>query len=111
MRTSQTAASPPGPTPVSRLSRSVSRQLWISHGSYIYVAPIGGGTVLQFKVTVDPVSRLSQYVSRTYALGLPLLATGLGVADDLQSLMAFNEPSGTGVGQEVITKMPLCEDM
>jgi len=87
----------------------------ISHGQYMY-APTARGTVVQFKVTVDPVSGLSQYASRTYVSGLAPVAgtimTGLGVADDLQSLMVFTDPSGIGAaGQEVITKLPLCEDM
>ena len=90
-------------------------QAIISHGSYMYAGP-QSGTVLQFKVTVDPVSGLSQYVFQTYATGLaPVAGTitkGLGVADDLQSLMVFADPSGIGAGgQEVITKLPLCEDM
>src|SRR5262249_42733039 len=37
----------------------------ISHGSYMYAGPLGG-TTLQLKVTVDPVSGLSQYANRTY---------------------------------------------
>jgi hypothetical protein len=39
------------------------------------------------------------------------LITGLGVADDLGSLMVYTDPSAVGtLGQEVIAKMPLCED-
>ena len=90
-------------------------QAIISHGSYMYAGPLAG-TVVQFKVTVDPVSGLSQYAFRTYVTGLApvagTLTTGLGVADDLKSLMVFTDPSGIGTaGQEVITKLPLCEDM
>jgi hypothetical protein len=82
----------------------------ISHGSYMYAGPIGGA-VLQFKVTVDPVSGLSQYAHRTYLSG-GTLTTGLGVADDLQSLMTFTDPSSIGAaGRAVIIKAPLCEDM
>jgi hypothetical protein len=82
----------------------------ISHGSYMY-APTGN-RVVQFKVTVDPVSGLSHYASRTYLSGLSGFVTGLGVADDLKSLMTFTDPSGLGLAdQEVITKLPLCEDM
>ena len=82
----------------------------ISHGPYMYAGPLGG-KVVQFKVTINPVSGLSQYASRTYATGLALV-TGLGVADDLQSLMVFSDPSNLGLaGQEVIAKLPLCEDM
>ena len=83
----------------------------ISHGSYMY----SGGTgqpVVQFKVTVEPVTGLSQYASRTYLSGLSSFTTGLGVADDLNSLMTFTDPSGVGsASQEVIVKAPLCEDM
>jgi hypothetical protein len=93
-------------------------QAIISHGSYMYV-PTRSGTVVQFKVTTDPVSGLSQYAFRTYATGLspptsfgPAPVTGLGVADDLQSLMVFTDLSAIGsAGQEIITKLPLCEDM
>jgi hypothetical protein len=54
---------------------------------------------------------LSQYAFRTAAPGLAPV-TGLGVADDLQSLMVFTDPSNLGLaGQEVIAKLPLCEDM
>ena len=67
---------------------------------------------VQFKVTVDPVTGLSQYAHRTYDSGGSGFTTGLGVADDLNSFMAFTDPSGLGLaGQEVIYKMPLCEDM
>jgi len=70
------------------------------------------GTVVQIKVIVDPLTGLSQYASRTYLSGLSSFITGLGVADDLQSLMTFTDPSGIGMtGQEVIVKAPLCEDM
>jgi hypothetical protein len=82
----------------------------ISHGSYMYAGPLGGPT-LQTKVTTDPVSGLSQYASRTYVSGLALI-TGLGVADDLKSVMNFTDPSDVGAaGQAVIVKVPLCEDM
>jgi hypothetical protein len=91
-------------------------QAIITHGSYMYAssinAPIGttGNTVVQFKVTVDPASGFSQYRIRGYLTGAPLI-TGLGVADDLGSLMVYADPSGIGApGQEVITKLPLCED-
>ncbi|HMA71441.1 MAG TPA: hypothetical protein VKP67_08140 [Xanthobacteraceae bacterium] len=91
-------------------------QALISHGQYMYVssanAPLGttGNTVVQFKVTVDAASGFSQYRIRGYLTGAPLI-TGLGVADDLGSLLVFTDPSGIGApGQEVITKLPLCED-
>jgi hypothetical protein len=82
----------------------------ISHGSYMYAGGTGSPT-LQVKVTVNPGSGLSQYASRTYVGGLTII-TGLGVADDLKSVMNFTDPSGIGLaGQEVIVKVPLCEDM
>lgn len=80
-------------------------QAIISHGSYMY-APTGS-TVAQFKVTVHPASRLSKYALRTYVTGLPSVA-GLGVADDLKSLMVSTPTLGLDT---LITKLPLCEDM
>ena len=66
---------------------------------------------MQFKVTHDAATGHSLYTSRTYAQGFAA-ATGLGVANDLKSLMVYSDPSGAGVpGQEVITKLPLCEDI
>jgi len=80
----------------------------IRHGQYMY-APAGGGSALvQLKVTVDPVSGLSQYNFRTYATGLTFIS-GLGVADDLHSLMVYGTPNFPT--QEFVTKLPLCEDM
>jgi hypothetical protein len=84
-------------------------QAIIAHNSYMYSGPLGG-TIIQFKVTTDPISGLSQYAFRTYAVGFSLV-TGLGVAEDLQSLMIFSDPSALGLaGQEVVTKLPVCED-
>ena len=79
----------------------------ITHGSYMYASPTGG-TVVQAKVTVDPVTGLSKYAFRTVVRGFQLV-TGLGVADDLKSLMVFTTPL-TG-GQTVIYRVPLCEDL
>jgi hypothetical protein len=82
----------------------------VGHGSYLY-GGTNGGPVVQFKVTKDPTTGVSHYASRTYATGLSV-TTGLGVADDLKSLMVFTDPSGIGAaGQEVVTKLPLCEDL
>ena len=80
-------------------------QAIISHGSYMY-APTGN-RVVQFKVTVDPVSGLSQYRFRSYATGFSSVA-GLGVADDLNSLMVYTSTLGLDT---FVTKLPLCEDM
>jgi hypothetical protein len=82
----------------------------ISHGNYMYTAPVGG-TLQQFYVTQDPISGLTQYTSRTLLTGLPVV-TGLGIADDLQSLIIYSDPSAIGLSaQEFVTKMALCEDM
>jgi hypothetical protein len=96
----------------------VQPQALISHGSYMYapttVGPIGttGGMVVQFKVTADPVSGVSQYRIRGYLTGVVPTVTGLGVADDLGSLMVFTEPQAIALaGGEVIVKLPLCEDL
>jgi hypothetical protein len=78
----------------------------ISHGSFMYT----GGTaqpVVQVKVTANP-NGTSRYALRTYASGIAGV-TGLGVADDLKSLMVFTN-SGP-LGQTVIFKLPLCEDL
>jgi hypothetical protein len=77
---------------------------------YMYSGPVGG-TMVQFKLRVDPISGLTSYNFRTYVTGLSL-NTGLGVADDLQSVMIYTDPSAIGLsGQEVIVKLPICEDM
>jgi hypothetical protein len=86
----------------------------IRHGQYVYASAINtspflppGNVVVQFKVTVDPVSGLSQYRGRGYVVGLPSV-TGLGVADDLKSLMVYADTVGL---TSVIVKLPLCEDL
>ena len=77
---------------------------------YMYTGPLGG-TVVQFKLTIDPFSGLTHYNFRTFVTGLSLI-TGLGIAEDLQSLMIYTDPSAIGLaGQEVVTKLALCEDM
>ena len=82
----------------------------MSHGSYMYSGPVSG-SVVQIKTTVDPKSGLSQYSSRTYLTGNADVS-GLGVADDLGSLMVFTDPSTVGLaGAGVVTKLPLCEDL
>jgi hypothetical protein len=83
----------------------------IRHGEYMYVGPQVAGSITQFKGTADPRTGVSTYNFRTYLGGVPL-TTGLGVADDLQSLMVYTDPSAAGVAAaEVVTKLPLCEDM
>ncbi len=62
-------------------------------------------------MTIDPISGLSSYQFRTYLTGVSI-TSGLGVADDLKSLMVYTDPSTVGLaGQGVVTKLPLCEDM
>jgi hypothetical protein len=76
---------------------------------YIYTGPLGG-LVIQAHLGKDLVGRTT-YKTRTYLSGISL-STGLGVADDLKSLMVMTDPSAVGLaGQEVMTKTPLCEDM
>jgi hypothetical protein len=85
-------------------------QALISHGNYLY-GGTNGGPVIQIKVTKNVTTGISQYSSRHYATGFSLV-TGLGVADDLKSLMIFSDPSAIGAAaQETVTKLPLCEDM
>ena len=77
------------------------------------VGPIGttDGMVVQFKVTVEPVSGVSQYRIRGYLTRVVPSVTGLGAADDLGSLMVFTEPQAIVLaGGEVIVKLPLCEE-
>jgi hypothetical protein len=83
----------------------------IHHGQYMYVGPQVAGSIMQLKVTTNPITGLSTYKSRTYLSGVSV-TTGLGVADDLGSLMVFTDPSAVGSAtSEVVTKLPLCEDM
>jgi hypothetical protein len=83
----------------------------IRHGQYMYTGPQLAGSVMQFKVTVNPISGLSTYRFRNYITGLPV-TTGLGVAEDLKSLMVFTDPSAVGTAAaEVVNRLPLCEDM
>ena len=81
-----------------------------AHGTgYIYTGPVGG-FVIQAHLGKDLVGRTT-YKTRTYLSGVSL-STGLGVADDLGSLMVMTDPSAVGLaGQEAMTKTPLCEDM
>jgi hypothetical protein len=85
-----------------------------THGQYMYAGP-PGGTVVQLKVTQNPISGQSQYASRRYVSGLPVgtgfAVNGVGIADDLRSLVAFSDPKSAGLGANVLTRMPLCEDM
>ena len=60
----------------------------VRHGQYLYTGPLGG-TIMQFKVTVDPVSGQTTYLSRTI-FPAPARPPVLGVADDLKSLMVFD---------------------
>ncbi|HET7880447.1 MAG TPA: hypothetical protein VFL55_06140, partial [Acetobacteraceae bacterium] len=76
---------------------------------YLYITPVGG-TVVQYKLTTN-TNKTTRYSFRTYLTGISL-STGLGVADDLQSLIVMTDPSTVGLaGQGVLTQLPLCEDM
>jgi hypothetical protein len=87
----------------------------VTHGSYMYLAPIGG-IVVQAKVI--PTANGTQYSNiQTYVTGTSLV-TGLGFADDLTypggngagSLIVYGDPSGIGApADEVLTRVPLCE--
>ncbi len=89
----------------------IQGQAIISHGSYMYASLGPGGGVAQFSISVSPATGQTQYKIRTYFSGSVPLITGLGVADDLGSLMVFTDPSSVGtLDQEVIAKLPLCED-
>ena len=89
------------------MGTSVSQpQAMAAHGFYLYSSS-SNGSVVQIKVTADPATGISRYASRTYVSGLSLI-TGVGVADDLQSLIAYSE--GPFNESEFLTKLPLCED-
>jgi hypothetical protein len=79
----------------------------LRHGSYLYVGTTAG-QVVQFKVTVEP-GGISIFPLRFYVGGLDLI-TGIGIADDLKSLVVYNALQGADVRWESI-KMPLCEDI
>jgi hypothetical protein len=82
----------------------------ITHGHYMYTGPLGG-TIVQFRLTVDPNSHITQYHFRTLVTGLSIV-TGLGIAEDQKSLMIYTDPTAIGLAsQEIVTKVPLCEDM
>jgi hypothetical protein len=83
----------------------------ITHGQhYMYTGPVGG-TIVQFRITVDPNSHITQYHFRTLVTGLSIV-TGLGIAEDQKSLMIYTDPTAIGLAsQEIVTKVPLCEDM
>ena len=82
----------------------------IAHGNYMYTGP-NGGTIVQFKISVDPFSHLTQYKFRTFVTGLSIV-TGLGIAVDQKALMIYTDPTAIGLAaQEIVTKVPLCEDM
>jgi hypothetical protein len=76
---------------------------------YVYISPVGG-TVDQFKLTKN-LDGTTRYQYRTYLTGVSIV-TGLGVADDLKSLIVMGDPTAIGLAaQEVMTKVPLCEDI
>jgi hypothetical protein len=88
----------------------IQPQALVTHGDYMYASPIGG-TLVQLKVTTDPLSGLSQARFRTYVTGLSLV-TGLGIAEDLGALVIYTDPSAIGAAaQEVVSMLPLCEDL
>jgi hypothetical protein len=74
---------------------------------YMYSGPLGG-TVAQFHLGKDNLGRTT-YQSRTYLTGIGL-STGLGIAEDLGSLIIMSDSTGFDA-PTVVTKLPLCEDM
>jgi len=82
---------------------------------YMYAGPLDG-TVRQVHLGKDNLGRTT-YQSRTYLTGIGLstafggFSTGLGIADDLGSLMVMSEVPTLAEPQTPITKLPLCEDM
>jgi hypothetical protein len=81
-----------------------------SHGNYLYLGR-SNGQVLQLKVGKDPARGYTTYTARVYLYTITN-PTGIGITDDLKSLIVMSDPSLIGLfGQEVMTKLPLCEDM
>ena len=107
----------------SALITQPSALIWhtaLNGDKYMYTGPVGG-TVVQFKLTTNPVSGMTSYKFRTLLTGVSL-TTGLGVANDLTypnakggkggSLIVMTDPSSVGLAaQGVMTRLPLCEDM
>jgi len=91
----------------------------VSHGTYMYVGT-AAGPVLQYKVTLDPITGASNYAFRTYFGGTSVAsssgviagaAAGVGVAEDLRSLMVYAAVPTLAESIIIVTKLPLCEDM
>jgi len=96
---------------------------------YMFTAGVAQ-PVQQFRLTPSPGDGSTHYTSRTYMSGGTGFVTGLGVAPDMSwgsttnsqglpatgttgsgSLIVMQDPTGLGLaGQEVMTKLPLCED-
>src|SRR5215831_2342054 len=96
---------------------------------YMFTAGVAQ-PVQQFRLTISPADGSTHYTSRTYMSGGTGFVTGLGVAPDMSwgsttnsqglpatgttgsgSLIVMQDPTGLGLaGQEVMTKLPLCED-
>ena len=54
---------------------------------------------------------MTQYKFRTLVSGLSIV-TGLGISVDQKALMVYTDPTAIGLAaQEIVTKVPLCEDM
>ena len=87
-------------------------QAFVSHGDYIYRA-IFGGLIQQFKLTVSLTAAgkpVTTVTGRTY--GSFPNPTGLGFSDGLNSLMVYDDMSNILAAQrEVVTRVPICEDM
>src|SRR5215831_4352822 len=96
---------------------------------YMFTAGVAQ-PVQQFRLSISPGDGSTHYASRNYMSGGTGFVTGLGVAPDMSwgstintngvaatgttgsgSLIVMQDPTGLGLAaQEVMTKLPLCED-
>ncbi len=88
----------------------IETQALVSHGQYLYHG-IKGGLLIQAKLAVDPTTGATVITQRNYGNSFPNI-TGVGFSEGLQSMMVYSDPTAVGsTAQEVVTKLPVCEDM
>ena len=87
----------------------IETQALVSHGQYLYHG-IKGGLVIQAKLTVDPATGATVITQRSYGNSFANI-TGIGFSEGLQSMMVYADPTAVALtAQEVVTKLPVCED-
>lgn len=67
--------------------------------------------MIQAKLAIDPTTRATVITQRTYGNTFANI-TGIGFSEGLQSVMIYADPTAVALAaQEVVTKLPVCEDM